>query len=500
MACGKPHSSPSAANLRSFLRPPSDIGTYAGFDSARGILYLGNSKIERRFHLNANGNAPQTSHYFHKSSRRNYVSVTCDEFKFRVGEIAFAANTDTLKYQSHKIRRSIAESRHLTVELEYSGAPGDTICFVKIHYEVYPNLPIIRKWITFENLTDSAFFVEDIIVESLSMPPDSRAQLQAIGNRPGLSVDSQAVVVVHDVGGDGGIIVGNEAPGILKHYNFPSGDTEIEVGLLPTSAINGFEIHVPSGAVVATPKIWTLLYEGDYSTASETLKHLVGQRLVSVEQAIVQAPPVTWTEIPSDRKTPAGDFIVVDYDWNGDNLPALQRLAEQTHKEGRKFGIRLPIAEVDVRFLNRRAWRLWSVAHLGALAAEKKRTADSGMQDMESPNTSGDEKALYCVLSDYGYYLSHAVHVLLDGTEADLLIFDGALIGQPDHALKGCGILGHEHFSRKESIGAIYQWVFGFADHLRQQNPDLQLGITSAAYGVEVPDIAVYNYFDLFFP
>ena len=500
MACGKSPQSPSTADLRSLLRPPSDIGTYAGFDSARKVLYLGNSKIERRFRLNADGNAPQTSHYVHKPSKRNHVSASCDEFKFRIGEIVFTANTDALKYKSHKILQSIAEPRHLTVELEYSGASGPPICSIKIHYEVYPNLPLIRKWITFENLTDSAFFVEDIIIESLSFRADGKVQPGVVGNRPELSVDLQPFIVVHGTEDNGGVIVGNEAPGILKYYNLPPGDIGIEVGLRPTSVINGFEIRVPPNAVISTPKIWTMLFEGDYSTASEALKRVVGQRLVSSEEAVSQAPPITWTKIPSDGKMPTGDFIVVDYDWNGDSLSALQRLAEQVHRESRKFGIRLPIAEVDVRRLNRRAWRLSSVANLGTLAADEKRTADSGMQDMELPNTSSGEKVLYCVLSDYGYFLSHSVHALLDKTEADLLVFDGALIGLPDNALKGCGILGHEHLSRKESIGSIYQWVFDFADHLRQQFPNLKLGITSTAYGVEAPDMAVYSHFDLFFP
>ena len=97
-------------------------------------------------------------------------------------------------------------------------------------------------------------------------------------------------------------------------------------------------------------------------------------------------------------------------------------------------------------------------------------------------------------------YLSGAVHALLEETEAHLLVFDGAIIGMPDDVVKGCGVLGHEHFSRKESIRLIYQWMFNFSNHLRQQFPNLKLGITSAAYGVEAPDLAVYNHFDLFFP
>ena len=372
MACGKSPPSPSTADLRLLLRPPAEIGTYAGFDSARGVLYLGNSKIERRFRLNADGNVPQTSHNFHKPSRRNHVSAPCGEFAFRIGKIVFTANTNTLKYKSHKIRQSIAESKHLTVDLEYSGATEGSICFVKIHYEVYSNLPLIRKWITFENLTDTAFFVEDVVIESLSLPAESTAQLRAIGIHPALPVDSQLVIVVHDAENDGGIIVGNEAPGILKHHSFSSGDTGIEVGLSPTSAINGFEIRVPPNTLVSTPKIWTMLFEGDYSAVSESLKHVLDPRLVSVEEAVAQIPPITWTKRPSDGKMPAGDFTVADYDWNGDDLSALQRLAEQAHEEGRKFGIRLPIAEVAVRFLNRRAWRLFPIAGFGSVATENE--------------------------------------------------------------------------------------------------------------------------------
>ncbi|MDE0042902.1 MAG: hypothetical protein OXT74_12760 [Candidatus Poribacteria bacterium] len=462
---------------------------------------MGNSKIERRIRLNADGNVPQTSHYFHKSLRRNRVSASCDEFKFRIGKIVFTVKSDALKYKGYKVQRRVAEQKQLIIELEYSEASETPVCSVNIHYEVYPNLPIIRKWITFENLTDSAFFVEDIIIESLSLPAESTAQFQAIGNRPGLLVDSQSVIVVHDAEDDGGIIVGNEAPGILKHYSFSSGDTGIEVGLSLTSAINGFEVRVPPTSLVSTPKIWTMLFEGDYSAVSESLKHAFDHRLVSVEEAVAQIPPITWTEIPTDGNIPAGDFIVADYDWNGDNLSTLKQMSQRIHENGGKFGIRLPIAEINVRFLNRRAWRLFPIAGFGSVATGNDATTGTAIPDMELPDTSGDEKILYCVLSDYGYYLSNAVHTLLKETETNLLVFDGALIGMPDNALKGCGILGHEHLSRKESIGLIYQWVFDFADHLRQQYPaDLQLGITSTAYGVEVPDIAVYNHFDLFFP
>ena len=487
-ACGKPPPSHSTAELRSLLQPWTEIGAYAGFDSASGTLYLGNSLIERRFRLNADGNASRTSHYIHKTSGRNYVSTLSNEFKFRVGEVEFTANTDVLKYKTYEIRQGASEQKRLTIELEYSETSREPICSVNLHYEIYPNLPIVRKWITFENLTDSAFFVEDIIVESLSLPPASEPQSQAFEIRADMETDALPFFVVHRPDGDGGIIVGNEAPGILKHYNLSSGDAEIEAGLSPTAGINGIEVRVPPRAVASTPKVWTMLFEDDYSTASESLKRVVGQELKSSGEADTKTPPITWTKIPSDGKAPAGDFIVADYDWNGENLPTLRRMAKQIHEKGGKFGIRLPIAAIDVRFLNRSAWRLSPVANLGTLAGGNKTDA------------TNVEKNVFCVLSDYGYYLSHAVQALLEETKAHLLVFDGALIGMPDHALKGCAALGHEHLSRKESISLIYQWLFEFADHLHRQHPDLQLGITSAAYGAEAPDMAVFGHFDLFFP
>lgn len=499
-ACGKPPPAPSTGDLRSFLRPPNDIGTYAGFDSARSVLYLGNRTIERRFRLDGEGLPPHTSHYIHKPSKRSHVAGTCEEFRFRIGETAFTASKDALKYRGYEIRRSAAEQKQLIIELEYSEASGERICTVKLHYEVYPDLPIIRKWITIENLTLSAFFVEDIIIESLTLPVKSNPQLQAIGKRPGFPVDSGSVIVVHDREENGGIVVGNEAPGILKYCGLSSYDAKIEVGVRPTSAINGFEIRVPPNSLVSTPKIWTMLFEGDHSAVSESLKHVLDHRLVSLKKAVAQTLSITWTKITSDGEIPEEDLIAVDYDWNGDNLPILQRMSRHIHETGGKFGIRLPIAEVNIRFLNRTAWRLSPIASSGRLNAENRKTQNIGVLGADPASTANGERAVYCVLCDFGYYLSHAVHALVEETKVDLLVFGGALIGLPDNDLEGCGVLGHEHVSRKESVGLIYQWLFDFADHLRLDYPSLKLGITSGAYGVETPDLAVFKHFDLFFP
>ena len=61
-------------------------------------------------------------------------------------------------------------SKRVTVQFTYnSGEVIQPTFHLWIHYEIYPDLPLIRKWLTIQNLTDSAFFVEDVVIESLPL-------------------------------------------------------------------------------------------------------------------------------------------------------------------------------------------------------------------------------------------------------------------------------------------------------------------------------------------
>jgi len=274
----------------------------------------------------------------------------------------------------------------------------------------------------------------------------------------------------------------------------------MQIGLTPTASINGVEIRVPPKTLITSPKVWTMLFGGNRDVASETLRHALPPQLLGLAEEAAQILSITWTKIKPYGDIPDGDLIAVDYDWNGESLLVLRQMSRRVHDDGAKFGIRLPIAEVNLEFLNRPAWRLTAATSIGRISEDVKAKADVNALQTESLSTTAGEKVVYCVLSDYGDYLWQAVNVLLEETEADLLVFDRPVIGAVGSTLKGCGIYRHAHFSRRESIGLIYQWMFEFANHLHQQHPNLQLGITSMAYGVEKPDLAVFQHFDLFLP
>ncbi len=511
----------SIADLRAQLQPLERIGTYAGFDLKAGILYMGNDSIERWLRLDQGGHKIQAIRYARKPSGQNHIDRPSEEFRFRIGEIVFSGSGDLLTYNGYQVAQKIGGSKRVTVQFTYtSNEEAQSIFYLWVHYEVYPDLPVIRKWLTIQNLTDSAFFVENVVIESLPLFVGRKDGLQIWQCRisgvaeeplptPWEGGTSEAFILVGDTGINSGVVLGNESAGLLKYYTVHSDRETVSVGLMPTTAINGTEIRVPPSRSVESPKIWTMLVKGDLQAAIETIAQNASMYVPPYSKdARLQIPEIRWIALEgkwemSIESMRPGDWVALDYDWNIESLQMVKQISQRVREGGGKFGIRLPIAEVHSSILDRPEWQLAPVPVFRWQAVPKSHDADrEGEQDKgEAQQATAHEAApvVYCVLSDYGYYLAQAVKTLLEETETDLLILDRPILGSQRDLLKGCDALGHQHYTRAESIGMIYRWLFEFADHLRREYPTLQLGITAGAYGVEQPDAACLGHFDLFF-
>ena len=506
----------SIADLRAQLQPLKRIGAYAGSNLKTGTLYMGNDSIERWMRLDQGSHKIRTIRYARKPSGQNYIDRPSEEFRFRIGEIVFSGDSDLLTYNDYQIVQTMGGSKRITVQFTYiSDKEAQPIFYLWIHYEIYPDLPVIRKWLTIQNLTDSAFFVEEVVIESLPLFAERADSLQiwqcgvsGIAEEalptPWEGGTSEAFILVGDTGIDSGVVLGNESAGFLKHYAVYSDRETVSIGLTPTTAINGAEIRVLPGQSVSSPKVWTMLVEDGLQAAIEKIAQnpLAYVPPYSKDTAL-QTPEIRWItpetgwEVSIESIHP-GDLIVFNYDWNIEDLQTVKRISQRVHEGGGKFGIRLPIAEIHTAVLDRPGWRLAPVPVLQWKAVLKGQDAE-GEEETQQSTTHEAAPVIYCVLSDYGYYFTQAVKALLEETAADLLILDRPILGSEGSLLKGCNALGHQHYTRAESIGVIYQWLFEFADHLHREYPALQLGITASAYGVEQVDAACLVHFDLFF-
>ena len=478
--------------------------------------------MERWLGLNQGAYQLGTIHYAHKAAGQNYIDRPSEEFRFRIGEIVFSGDSDLLTYSDYQISQKMGGGKRVTIQLTYtSDEETEPIFHLWVHYEIYPDLPVVRKWLTVQNLTDSAFFVEDLTIESLPLFAERKDSLQiwrcgisgvAEGplTTPWEGGASEAFILVGDADLNGGVVLGNESAGLLKYYAVYSDRETVSVGLtIDAAAINGTEIRVPPGQLVDSPKVWTMLVEGDLQTTIEKIAQNPLAYLPSyAKDTRLEASEIQWITLESEWEKSIGsihpeDLIVLNYDWNIEDLERIKQISRQVHESGGKFGIRFPIAEIHPTVLDRPEWRLASVPVHRWMTSLKSNDAEVEREQREEeaqqPATHEPVPVVYCVLSDYGYYLTQAVKTLLEETAADTLIFDRPILGSQGSLLKGCNALGHQHYTRAESIGVIYRWLFEFADYLHREYPMLQLGITASAYGVDQPDTACLAHFDLFF-
>ena len=511
----------SIADLRAQLQPLERIGTYAGFDLKTGILYMGNDSIERWIRLDQGSHKIQTIRYAWKPSGQNYIDRPSEEFRFRIGEIVFSGDNVLLTYDDYQIVQKIGGSKQVTVQFTYNSGEGlQPTLHLWVHYEIYPDLPVIRKWLTIQNLTDSAFFVEDVVIESLPLFAGRKDSLQIwrggisgiLGEplpMPWKGGTSEAFILVGDTSIDRSVVLGNESAGLLKYYAVHSDQETVSIGLRPTTTINGAEIRVAPGQSVDSPRVWTMLVENDLQATIEKInQNALAYVPPYSKDARLQIPEIQWIVLEGEwemsiESMHPGGLIALDYDWNIEDLQRIKQISQRVHEGGGKFGIRLPVAEIHTSILDRPEWQLAPVPVFQWQAVPKSDDADGeeAQDEGEAQQSTVREvaPAVYCVLSEYSYYLTQAIKTLLDETAADLLILDRPILGSQRSLLKGCDALGHQHYTRAESIGVIYRWLFGFADYLRREYPALQLGITASAYGVEQPDTACLAHFDLFF-
>jgi alpha-galactosidase len=108
---------------------------------------------------------------------------------------------------------------------------------IELNYMLYPDLPLIRKWVKVVNKGTVEYKIEGLNIEDLQTTISQVSanvyhdygRMKSIGSFCGTWDDP--VVVIHDVTRRLGIAVGNEAPGVLKRTAYHSIYDNIEAGL-----------------------------------------------------------------------------------------------------------------------------------------------------------------------------------------------------------------------------------------------------------------------------
>ena len=139
---------------------------------------------------------------------------------------------------------------------------------IELNYLLYPQLPVIRKWIRFQNTGIEEFRIENLNIEDLetrigyvhAVIYNNYGRMKYIGPFEGNWDDP--VVVLHDIGNRRGIALGNESPGVLKRTAYHTARNNFEAGLTHSNQGVPFRKWLSPGEKWESPKTFICLYSG----------------------------------------------------------------------------------------------------------------------------------------------------------------------------------------------------------------------------------------------
>ncbi|MCX6222659.1 MAG: alpha-galactosidase [Bacteroidia bacterium] len=480
-------------------------------------LTLNNGIVQRTIKLPSfDGNFITTS-YKPVYGNFDYFLNSNPDFHFEVNDIVY----------SGKGNWSLSDIRSITDSNEGDGAAvtllsQDKKVELTLKYLMYPNSPAIRKSLVVKNLTNEIVKLESVDIEKFevfSWYPVTYSWIyhdygrrRYLGNYEGGKQD--ALVIVHDMNWEQGIVIGNEASGVIKHTSVFWEAPEICVGLTHKNALYPFRKWIEKGESFETPQVFTMVYNNQ-KTPDEILNTSVPdfvRKHMGIRLSELKEKPTfvynTW--IPFEKnineklvmelaKSAAGagmkEFIIDDGwqdnygDWGIDKKKfpnGLKPVFDYIKSLGMKPGLWVSIGSATQSSKVLQAHPEWFV------------------RDKNGKTTSlhaANDKERYTACFGTGWY-DYIKDILLKLTmdyglqylKLDLAVVTSAYTF--DHTESGCYSTSHPgHKDHNESLYSNYERLWQLFDELHAAKPDLFIDCTFETIGgVQLIDYALVKH------
>jgi alpha-galactosidase len=218
------------------------------FDESKRQFVLENQLVQRVLQLGPAG--VQTVSFTDQRLKNDYVSRPD-----RVKEITFTANGIpysgrsapgfTVTYKGHTIDDKTGPGSTLRLDLQVQ-YPSRFLAFdLSLFYQILPDLPLIRKWTLIKNTGGDPLRISELEWENLNLevatPPQTPGLCAAtdlyvnygrvLTKPPYVGRTDDAAILLHDPELGAGVLLGNEAPAIMKRTHVYRDSTEIGIGM-----------------------------------------------------------------------------------------------------------------------------------------------------------------------------------------------------------------------------------------------------------------------------
>ena len=242
----------------------TNSGAFAQFAQwTKTELTLNNEIVERIIQLPVTEGNFLTISYKPISGEYKYFQPTNTDFQFEINGVPY----------SGKSNWRLIEVKSITDSHEGNGAAvtlmsQDKKIELTLKYLLYPNLPVVRKSLVVRNLGKEEVSLESVDVEKFNVTGYSATTFswiysdygrrKSIGPYEGNMQD--ALVIVHNTDWQSGIVIGNEASGVMKHTSVFWEAPEICCGLTHKDARFPFRRWIKPNESFETPQVFTMVY------------------------------------------------------------------------------------------------------------------------------------------------------------------------------------------------------------------------------------------------
>lgn len=229
----------------------------------RTELVLCNSIVRRIIKLPTEGGHFLTISYHPLNGEFNSLSDTLTDFQFEVND----------KIYSGRGLWELVNIQVITDDYEGSGAAvkllsKDKKIELTLKFLMYPRSPAVRKSLVIKNLTDKSVKLESVDIEKFEVPAyypvtyswifHDYGRRRFIGPYDGGKQD--ALIIVHDMNREQGIVLGNEATGVMKHTSVFYEEQDICLGLTHKNSLFPFRKWIAKEESFETPQVFTMVY------------------------------------------------------------------------------------------------------------------------------------------------------------------------------------------------------------------------------------------------
>ena len=389
---------------------------------------------------------------------------------------------------------------------------------ISITYMLYPELPLIRKMISFRNTGTKEFSIEGLDIEHLKLNwSDTHCwTLKDYGRYkqlgPYMGDWHDAVVTVHHVIGERGIVLGNEAPGVTKRTTTFLDDRpgSVTIGLTHPDQDYPFRKWLVPGEQWGSTYAFIALYQDTpdpYLCLNTTVADFV-RKYMGIRLAVLDKKPAfvynTWIpfrhqindtlvyELATAAAACGAEEFIIDDGWQTNANPIDDKIQYGDWEiDKKKFpdGLKPVFDSIKALGMKPGVWISMAGASPDSKVIQEHpewfiQYKDGSLVNLHS---AGEYLRTACFGTGWVDHIKSKILYLVREHGLEYAKLDFAIVTSAyryDRSYSGCYALDHPHHrDRPESFLNLYRRAWQMYDELHEEAPDLFIDCTFETMG-----------------